>query len=126
MDENKAIAETQATEIATEETKVKAVETESEGVYVHTFRKPFKYESNTYTSISFRFKELKGKDMIAIENEMAGQNEIVFAPEVSASFLCRMAARAGGVGSDVIEAMPISDFSKIKNATRNFLISTGY
>lgn len=107
-------------------TEEKAPETKVEGVYVHTFKKPFKYENNTYTSITFKFDDLKGKDMIAIENEMTGQNEIVFAPEISASFLCRMAARAGGIGSDVIEAMPIADFSKIKNAARNFLISTGY
>lgn len=121
MSENKAITEVKGTEV----TNVVA-EPENEGVYVHNFKKPFKYEGNTYTSITFRFNELQGKDMIAIENEMTAQNEIVFAPEISAGFLCRMAAKAGGIGSDVIEAMPISDFSKIKNAARNFLISTGY
>lgn len=122
MSENKTVAEAQENEVVTAQPQ----ETKAEGVYVHTFKKPFKYEENTYTSISFNFDGLKGKDMIAIENEMTGQNEIVFAPEISASFLCRMAARAGGIGSDAIEAMPIGDFSKIKNAARNFLISTGY
>ena len=126
MSENKAIAEVQETEVVAEGTKAQTAETTSGGVYVHTFKKPFKYGGNTYTSLTFKFEELKGRDMISIENEMMGQNEIVFAPEISASFLCRMAARAGGIGSDVIEAMPISDFSKIKNAARNFLISTGY
>jgi hypothetical protein len=122
MSENKTVAEAQENEVVKEQTQG----TKAEGVYVHTFKKPFKYEDNTYTNISFNFDGLKGKDMIAIENEMTGQNEIVFAPEISASFLCRMAARAGGIGSDAIEAMPIGDFSKIKNAARNFLISTGY
>jgi hypothetical protein len=120
MSENKELT------VVKTEVESPTAETTGEGVYVHSFKKPFKYEGNTYTSITFRFDELQGKDMIAIENEMTGQNEIVFAPEISASFLCRMAARAGGIGSDVIEAMPISDFSKIKNAARNFLISTGY
>jgi len=121
MSENKVITEVKETEVTNA-----AMESTNEGVYVHNFKKPFKYEGNTYTSITFRFNELQGKDMIAIENEMTAQNEIVFAPEISASFLCRMAAKAGGIGSDVIEAMPIGDFSKIKNAARNFLISTGY
>ena len=120
MSENKALAEVKATEVETATPETNA------GTYVHNFKKPFKYEGNTYTSITFCFDDLKGKDMIVIENEMTEQNEIVFAPEISASFLCRMAARAGGIGSDAIEAMPIADFSKIKNAARNFLISTGY
>lgn len=121
MSENKVITEVKETEVANA-----TVESANVGVYVHKFKKPFEYEGNKYTSITFRFDELKGKDMIAIENEMTAQNEIVFAPEISASFLCRMAAKAGGIGSDVIEAMPIGDFSKIKNAARNFLLSAGY
>ncbi len=63
---------------------------------------------------------------MAIENEMAAVGEYALSPEISTSFLYRLAARAAGVGSDVIENLPIRDFGKIKNKSRDFLISTGF
>jgi len=45
---------------------------------------------------------------------------------MSASFLAKMAAKAAGVGSDFIEALPVPDFTKIRNEARSFLVSTGY
>ncbi len=98
----------------------------AEGAYVHTFKKPFEFEGKKYETLTFYWNKLTGRDMIAIENEMQTMNEYALAPEISAGFLCRMAARAGGIGSDALESMPIGDFSKIKNAARDFLISTGY
>ena len=48
--------------------------------------------------------------MVAIENEMQGMSEYALAPEISTSFQSKMAARAAGIGSDVLEAMPLKDF----------------
>lgn len=48
------------------------------------------------------------------------------APEISRSFQGKMAAKAAGIGSDVLEAMPLKDFNKITNAARSFLIDTGF
>ena len=53
-------------------------------------------------------------------------NEYCLAPEVSRSFQAKMAAKAAGIGSDVLDAMPIKDFNRITNAARSFLIDTGY
>jgi hypothetical protein len=99
---------------------------ENKGTYVHTFKKPFEWEGKTYETLNFYWDKLTGRDMIAIENEMQAMNEYALAPEISAGFLCRMAAKAAGIGSDALEGMPIGDFSKIKNAARDFLISAGY
>lgn len=95
-------------------------------VYVHKFEKPYTYEDKTYTEMTFNFEKLKGTDLVAIENEMASIGQYAISPEISAAFLYRLAARAAGVGSDVIESLPIREFGKIKNKSRDFLIETGF
>lgn len=103
----------------------KAIEGEK-GVYVHKFKKPFEYEGKKFDTLNFYFDRLTGKDMISIESEMQAMGEYALAPEISRGFQCRMAAKAGGIGADALEAMPIPDFNKITNAARDFLISSGY
>ena len=119
-----------ANEQAAEETKEAVViVTDSdtpEGAYVHEFTKPYTFEDKTYTKLVFDFEKLIGDDLVAIENEMAAVGEFALSPEISTSFLYRLAAKAAGVGSDVIAHMPIRDFGKIKNKSRDFLISTGF
>ena len=96
------------------------------GVYTHVFKKPFEYEGKTYSELTFNFERLTGKDMVSIETEMQMNNKYALAPEISRSFQAMMAAKAAGIGSDVLEAMPIKDFNRITNAARGFLIDTGY
>lgn len=96
------------------------------GVYTHTFARPFEYAGETYEKIVCNFERLTGRDMVSIETEMQMNNEYALAPEISRSFQAKMAAKAAGIGSDVMEAMPIKDFNRITNAARNFLIDTGY
>lgn len=93
--------------------------------YTHVFKNPFEFEGKTYDKLTFNFEGLLGSDMIAVENEMAAVGEYVLSPEISTSFLSKMAARAAGVGSDLIEHLPIRDFGKIKNKSRDFLVTTG-
>ncbi|MBU5438307.1 phage tail assembly protein [Tissierella sp. MSJ-40] len=96
------------------------------GVYVHKFKKPFEFEGKKFETLNFYFDRLTGKDMISIETEMQEMGEYALAPEISRGFQCRMAAKAGGIGADVLESMPLVEFNKITNAARNFLISSGY
>lgn len=106
-----------------------AAETPAEGgtgVYTHTFERPFEYEGKTYTELTFNFERLTGRDMVSIDAEMQAKNEYAIAAEISRSFQAKMAAKAAGIGSDVIEAMPIREFNKITNAARSFLLDTGY
>jgi len=118
-----------AAEAVTCETTAHAAETTAEddaGVYTHTFKKPFEYGGKIYTDLSFNFEHLTGRDMVSIETEMQMNNEYALAPEISRSFQAKMAARAAGIGGDVMDGMPLKDFNKITNAARDFLISTGY
>ena len=123
------IKKTENAQEKTEETKAEvAVVTDSDtpqGAYVHKFQKPYTYEDKTYIELVFDFEKLIGDDLVAIENEMAAVGEFALSPEISTSFLYRLAARAAGVGSDVISSLPIRDFGKIKNKSRDFLVSTG-
>lgn len=38
--------------------------------------------------------------------------------------MAKLAARAAGIGSDVIENLPVRDFIAVKNMARDFLINT--
>lgn len=118
-----------AVEAVTHELAQEAAEKPAEGntgVYTHVFKKPFEYEGKTYTELTFNFERLSGRDMVSIETEMQMNNEYALAPEISRSFQGKMAAKASGIGSDVLEAMPMKDFNKITNAARSFLIDTGF
>ncbi len=105
---------------------VDEIEKEQNGKYVHKFKKPFNFEGKEYNEITFDFEKLTGNDMVSVEAEMQSKNEYALAPEISRSLQSKIAAKASGIGSDVIEAMPIGDFNKITNAVRDFLVNTGY
>ncbi len=126
MEDIKKTANEQAAEETKEAVKVATDSDTPEGAYVHEFTKPYIFEKKTYTRLVFDFEKLIGDDLVAIENEMAAVGEYALSPEISTSFLYRLAAKAAGVGSDVIAHMPIRDFGKIKNKSRDFLISTGF
>ncbi|RKJ67475.1 phage tail assembly protein [Roseburia sp. 1XD42-69] len=126
MEDIKKTANEQAAEETKEAVKVVTDSDTPEGAYVHEFTKPYIFEEKTYTRLVFDFEKLIGDDLVAIENEMAAVGEYALSPEISTSFLYRLAAKAAGVGSDVIAHMPIRDFGKIKNKSRDFLISTGF
>lgn len=121
-------------ETVTEEAKAAvAVVTDSdtkekvpEGAYVLTLAKPYTYEDKTYKKFVFDFERLIGEDLVDIETEMTAVGEFALSPEISTSFLYRLAAKAANVGSDVILHLPIREFGKVKNKAQSFLVSTGY
>lgn len=120
-------------EAVTEETKAEvAVVTDSdtkekvpEGAYVLTLARDYTYEDRTYKKFVFDFEGLIGEDLVDIETEMTAVGEFALSPEISTSFLYRLAAKAAGVGSDVILHLPIREFGKVKNKAQSFLVSTG-
>ena len=120
-------------EAATEETKAgMAVVPESvtkekvpEGACVINLARPYTYEDKTYNKFVFDFEGLIGEDLVDIETEMTEIGEFALSPEISIPFLYRLAAKAAGVGSDVILHLPIREFGKVKNKAQSFLISTG-
>lgn len=123
MNENK----NEKTIIDTEEFAVAENEAKnSTDTYTHKFAKPFSYEGKTYEEMTFDWGNLSGEDSLAIENELQQLGKIVVTPEFSGEYLVRMASRACAtkIGSDVICAMPLKDFNKIRAKARSFLMST--
>ncbi len=90
--------------------------------YIHTFKEPFKYADKEHKELIFEFGNLKGKDMIAVNNEILANGGAVTIAEYDVDIQCKLAAKAAKVGSDVIENLPIKDFNKIIQATRRFLL----
>ena len=117
------------------ETKVNAEEfavaqkeaTNSTEVYTHKFAKPFEHEDKKFDELTFEWGKLTGKDSLAIENEMSALGIPLIAPEFSGEYLIRVAARActTEIGSDILEALPLADYNKIRNKARSFLLRSG-
>lgn len=99
----------------------------SDYIYKHMFAKPFTYEGKTYNELVFDWGSLTGQDSLAIENEMQSLGKPLIAPEFSGEYLIRMAARActKKIGSDILIAMPLGDYNKIRNRARSFLLRSG-
>lgn len=104
----------------------KKAEKEQSQNYTHTFRNPVKIEDKEYKTLTFYFEKLTGDDIEAIEAELQDQNKYVLSPEISSAFQSMLAARAAGVASDEIKRLPVSDYMKIKNKARDFLVAAGY
>lgn len=94
--------------------------------YVHKFEKPFTYEDKTYEELTFDWSKLSGNDYLSIENEMSSIGKVLVTPEFSGEFIVRMAAKActKKIGSDVLCALPLGDFNKIRGKARSFLINS--
>lgn len=94
--------------------------------YVHKFGKPFEYEGKTYESMHFNWGKLTGNDGLAIENEMTAMGSAVVIPSLSGEYLIRMASRASteGIAVNVLTALPIREYNKIRSEARSFLLRT--
>jgi hypothetical protein len=92
--------------------------------YTHVFKKPFEYNGETYTSLTFEWDKLTGRDALAIENEMQAMGKALVVPTFSGEYLIRMAAKActEPIGADAFEIMSIADYNKIRSAARSFLL----
>lgn len=103
-----------------------AQEDTNEALYTHTLKKPLEYNGKTYTEFSFDFEKLTGKDSLLVEDELQRQGIMVMVPTFNSTYLIKIAARActETVGSDAFEAMGISDFNRLRNKVRNFLLTS--
>lgn len=96
----------------------------TEGIYIHEFKEPFKYEGKEYKSMSFNWNKLKGEDGLCIEEELNVQGIMMVIPAYNAGYLIRMASRASleGVPLNVLLALPLKDYNTIKGKAKSFLL----
>ena len=103
-----------------------AQEDASDALYVYTLKKPLQYDGRTITELSFDFEKLTGKDSLAVEEELQAKGIMVMVPTFNSGYLIRIAARActEQIGSDALEMLGISDFNRLRNKVRNFLLTS--
>ena len=120
--ENEEIINAEEFAVAEKEAKEYA----GQSIYVHKLSKPFTYEEKTYEEFIFDWDKLSGNDYLSIEAEMAASGKVLVTPEFSGSFIVLMAARActENIGSDVLCALPLRDFNKIRGKARSFLLNS--
>lgn len=87
--------------------------------------KPFEWCGVTYTELQLNFEALTGLDMEAIDEEIGTMALRGLVPAYSRMYQRLLAARAGGVPSDMIERLPIADYNAVTGAAQNFLFVTG-
>ena len=114
------------TEIIISDEEIEEMEEKmGEGAYTHIFKKPFQWEGKTYGQLTFDFESLKGKDILAVERELAAKNIFTVVRSLNVEFQIRIASRActEKIGTDALEAMPIKDVERILNRVRGFFAS---
>ena len=90
--------------------------------YVHKFRTPFEWQGKEYKTLNFYFERLEGNDMVAIEREMSAQGDVALETSLSRIYQSKVAARAAGVGSDMLLKLPAREFNRICSEAQRFLL----
>ena len=125
QEEARELAEAQRTGVVDMSDK-KAEKEKKNQNYTHTFSKPVEILGKKYKTLTFKFEDLTGADIEAVEQEMQDMGKYALSPEISSIFQSMLAARAARVGSDEIRRLPVADYMKIKNKARDFLTGMGY
>lgn len=99
--------------------------TTSDGVWTCQLKTPIKYEETEYESLTFNFNKLTGAEALEIEDELAMKGNPVFMNEAAnGRYLMLMALRAceERIDFNTLKKINISDFNRIKNKARLFLL----
>lgn len=97
--------------------------TEQTTEIVIPLRKPFTFEDKSYTEIRMDVEALTGQDMIDAETEARAMGVRALMLETSKAYQAILAARAAGVSSDLINALPAKEFSRITGEMQGFLLA---
>lgn len=94
--------------------------------YVHVFKEPFRWKDKEYDELNFDFGSLRGKDVLAITQELRMRGIILAMKTFDVDYQYRYAARCckEKIGSDAMLAMSVKDFDAICSAVQRFLVSS--
>lgn len=86
------------------------------------FSKPLQWEGKEYKEIELKIDTLKGRDLIDIQTDMKVCGvPIASHMEVDEAYLARLAAKAAGVETEIIEALDFKDFRRVINKTMGLM-----
>ena len=77
--------------------------------YVHVFETPFQWEGKEYESLTFDFNSLRGKDVLAIAQELRMSGIVVVSKTFDVDYQYRYAARCcrEKIGADLLLGLPV-------------------
>lgn len=99
--------------------------TSAEGQWEYKLTKPIDIMGERYDTLHFDFETLTAADALNIDDELAAKGATTYMVEsFNSRFLMHMAVKAckEPLEEETIKKMGITDFYKIKNRARNFLI----
>lgn len=102
---------------------IETTEAKTPGVYVHKLKSPFTWEGTTYSEFTIDFNKLSGADLGAVEQEIAAEGRFAVSPEFSSVYALKLAARAAGVHSSVMQRLPLYDANAIRREVKAFLVN---
>ena len=82
------------------------------------------WEGKTYTELTMDYEGLTGRDMEAIDDELAAMGVVVANPNINHRYHRLLAARAAKVPSDMLRTLPLRDYQKVTMTARSFLLAT--
>lgn len=109
----------------TEESELEVVSDNTR--YVHTFAEPFKWGGTEYEQLTFDFGSMKGKDVIAVAQELRMRGIMLVSKTFDVDYQYRYAARCceEKIPPDLLPNLPVKDFDAICSAVQRFLVSSG-
>jgi len=91
---------------------------------VYKLSRPFNWQGKTYTELNLDFESLTGKDLIKAESEFNKKGGFAIMLDLNKEYCAIIAAKAAGVGSDMLMELPANDFSKITTRVTGFLLKS--
>lgn len=91
----------------------------------YILKKPINFDGEKIEELEFELDELTCKDLAKSEKEAKmrlGKKENMPVPEINATYLMCVAARAGKVQTELIESLYAKDATQIKMMVQNFLL----
>lgn len=84
---------------------------------------PVKWEEKEYKELTFDINRIKGRDLIEIQTDMklAGI-PLTSSMFIDEAYLARVAAKASGVETEVIESLNFIDFRKVINEISGLML----
>lgn len=95
-------------------------EAEDEEMYIK-FRKPYKFEGETYEGVDLSgLEDLSAHDMIATQRAMERSGSINMIPEMSLEYACIFASKATKLPVEFFQWLPPREAIKVKNRVTSF------
>ena len=92
---------------------------EEEDELIVKFRKPYKFEDDTFTELDLHgLEDLTGRTLTAIEKAFNKTGVSSFVPESTTTYV---ATKVTGLPAEFFEDLPAAEIQKIKNAVVGFL-----